>query len=82
MAPLKKPLHFSIKWNLQNKDKYDFTNLETELNALGYSLLAKQRTKDAVAIFKLNTEEFPNSWNAFDSYAESLLKDGQKGKRY
>ncbi len=30
------------------------------------------------AIFKLNTEEFPDSWNAFDSYAEGLMRNGQK----
>jgi tetratricopeptide (TPR) repeat protein len=26
----------------------------------------------------LNTEEFPTSWNAFDSYAEGLMIEGQK----
>jgi CubicO group peptidase (beta-lactamase class C family) len=75
---VEKAIAFFYQVKLQTKEKYDFTNLESELNVLGYSLLAKQRTKDAIEIFKLNTEEFPNSWNAFDSYAESLMKDGQK----
>jgi tetratricopeptide (TPR) repeat protein len=65
----------SIKTN--SKEKYDFSNVESELNSLGYHLLGKQRIPDAIAIFKLNTEEFPTSWNAFDSYAEALMNDRQ-----
>jgi CubicO group peptidase (beta-lactamase class C family) len=69
-------LHFrSIK--TKSKEKHDFSNMESELNALGYHLLGKQRIADAIAIFKLNTEEFPTSWNVFDSYAEALMNDGQ-----
>jgi CubicO group peptidase (beta-lactamase class C family) len=75
---VEKAVSFFHQAKLQAKEKYDFTNLESELNTLGYSLLSKQRSKDAVAIFKLNTEEFPKSWNAFDSYGEALMKDGQK----
>jgi len=75
---VEKAVSFFHQAKLQAKEKYDFTNLESELNTLGYSLLSKKRSKDAVAIFKLNTEEFPKSWNAFDSYGEALMKDGQK----
>jgi tetratricopeptide (TPR) repeat protein len=72
----------AIEYYRQVKSKassdYDFSTLEGELNSLGYFLLGKSRAKDAIAIFKLNTEEFPNSWNAFDSYAEALAADQQK----
>jgi CubicO group peptidase (beta-lactamase class C family) len=55
---------------------YDFS--EGELNTLGYQLLGKDRTKDAIEIFKLNVEMFPASWNPYDSLGEVYLKDGQK----
>jgi CubicO group peptidase (beta-lactamase class C family) len=55
---------------------YDFS--EGELNTLGYQLLAKERAKDAIEVFKLNTEMFPQSANPFDSLGEAYLKDGQK----
>jgi CubicO group peptidase (beta-lactamase class C family) len=77
-GPAENAISFFHQVKLQAKEKYDFTNLESALNSLGYALMGNQRVKDAVAIFKLNTEEFPKSWNAFDSYAEALMKDGQK----
>jgi CubicO group peptidase (beta-lactamase class C family) len=57
-------------------DAYDFS--ESALNQLGYMLLEKDRNADAVAIFKLNVEEYPKSGNACDSLAEAFAKDGQK----
>jgi tetratricopeptide (TPR) repeat protein len=35
---------------------------------------------EAVQVLKLNTEQFPTSSNAFDSYAEALQKNGQKAE--
>jgi CubicO group peptidase (beta-lactamase class C family) len=55
---------------------YDFS--EGELNTLGYQLLAKERTKDAIEIFKLNIEIFPAAPNPYDSLGEAYFKDGQK----
>lgn len=56
---------------------YEFN--ETEFNTLGYSYLQAGNTKAALNVFKINTLEFPNSSNAFDSYGEALMKDGQQG---
>ncbi|MGE5351057.1 MAG: serine hydrolase [Acidobacteriota bacterium] len=58
------------------KDEYAYT--EAEINNLGYNLLGAGKTDEALEIFKLNTEEFPSSSNAFDSYGEALLKKGLK----
>lgn len=60
------------------KNAYDFARAESFLNNLGYHLLQRNRVKDAVAFLKFTTEEYPESSNAFDSYAEALLKYGQK----
>lgn len=54
----------------------DYNFAEAELNVLGYALLNEKRTDDALAIFKLNTEQFPNSANPYDSYADALLAKG------
>jgi tetratricopeptide (TPR) repeat protein len=55
---------------------YDFN--EEALNQLGYRLLQQNRNADAIAIFKLNVEEYPKSGNVYDSLAEAYAKDGQK----
>lgn len=60
------------------KNVYDFSKAESFLNNLGYHLLRRNRVKDAVAFLKFTTEEYPESANAFDSYAEALMKYGQK----
>lgn len=59
------------------KTVYDFSGAETFLNNLGYFLLEKHLVKDSLFVLKLAVEEFPNSANTFDSYAEALMKNGQ-----
>ncbi len=54
-----------------------FRSPETDVNALGYRLLPTNRSA-AVRVLRLNTLAFPRSANAWDSYAESLLADGQR----
>lgn len=54
--------------------QYDFG--EQELNLLGYHLLATSRVSEATAIFRLNTECYPESGNAFDSLGEAELAAG------
>ena len=51
---------------------------EREFNALGYRLMGKGRMKDAIEIFKLNVEMYPQSANVYDSLAEAHMNDGQK----
>ncbi len=45
--------------------------VEAELNALGYRYLQSGRAAEAVAVFEINAEAFPRSWNAWDSLAEA-----------
>lgn len=67
--------YFTISEEILNKDK---GQSEDEINAWGYLLLNKGEIQKAVEVFKLNVFLHPESWNAYDSYAEALLKDGQK----
>lgn len=60
----------------KDKASYDFD--ENAINTLGYNYLGEGKTAEALAVLKINVEEFPKSFNAYDSYAEALMKDGQK----
>jgi dienelactone hydrolase len=51
---------------------------ERELNDLGYRLLAAGKGHEAVSIFKLNAETFPNSANAYDSLGEACELTGER----
>ena len=57
-------------------DAYDLR--EAELNMLGYTLLGQKKFEDAIAVFKLNLEAFPESANCYDSLAEGYMAAGQK----
>jgi len=60
----------------ENKYKSEYDLSEVSLNDVGYDLIEEKRNKDALAIFKVNSELYPNSSNAYDSYGESLLAIG------
>ena len=49
---------------------------EGAINTIGYSLLNKERFADALRVFQLNVDVFPESFNVYDSYAEALMKNG------
>jgi CubicO group peptidase (beta-lactamase class C family) len=58
------------------KDSYNFR--ETELNNLGYQLIAKGKIKEAIEILKLNVEAYPDAFNTYDSLGEAYLINGDK----
>lgn len=51
---------------------------ETWFNHFGYNLMKEGKKNDALKIFKLNTELYPNEYNTFDSYGDCLLQLGDK----
>lgn len=57
---------------------YNFST--DQLNQLGYYYLGKNKIDYSIAIFKINVEAFPKSSNVYDSYAEALLRNGEKEK--
>ena len=79
-----------LQFEKLQKDSIHYRLSEDEFNVLGYDLMSSNQIalpmegsipghlSAAIAVFKLNTELFPQSWNAFDSYGEALLKNGQK----
>ncbi|WP_139316598.1 DUF6090 family protein [Algoriphagus marinus] len=60
----------------QDNDKANYDISENQINRLGYLLMEQEKNQDALKIFKLNTELYPNGFNTYDSYGECLLKLG------
>jgi len=59
-----------------NSEDYDFR--EFNLNLFGYSLLGKNKFDEAIKIFRLNTRNFPESANVYDSLGEAYERLGDK----
>lgn len=59
------------------KDSGKYYFLEAEFNALGYRFIQHGDHETAIAVFKLNAQLYPDSWNVYDSLAEAYMRDGQ-----
>ena len=46
---------------------------QSQLNRVGYWFLSRQRTAEAVIVFRLNVDEYPNASNPYDSLGEAYL---------
>ncbi len=53
---------------------------EGELNALGYQLIRTKKFTEAIHIFQLNIEAYPQSSNAYDSLGEAYIDAGNKAE--
>lgn len=58
------------------EDQYYFD--EVEMNRPGYQLISQDKLKEAIAIFKMNVEIFPEAWNVYDSLGEGDMLLGEK----
>ena len=54
--------------------------VESMVNRAGYRLLRNGEVERAIVTFRINTERFPDSWNVWDSYAESWLTAGDTAR--
>ena len=59
---------------LTRRDIYDFS--EDDLIALGYRLINMHKYNEAIAVLGLSVEEYPASYNAYDSLAEAYMDNG------
>ena len=65
------------KFNAWKSDKaYSLT--EGEVNQLGYELMGDGKLTESIAVFTLNAEAFPTSYNVYDSRGEAYMKAGNK----
>ncbi len=63
--------------NIRRSDPQSPLVAEPKINGLGYALLNLKKYPDALAVFRMNTEDFPQSANTYDSYAEALFDSGK-----
>lgn len=86
------PAAARAKLFILKNDSLHYYLSEDEMNLLGYDLMGGpnnpnpyhfpevRKYQEALETFKLNMELFPQSWNAYDSYGEILLKMGYKNE--
>lgn len=69
--------HFEV---ISERLSYPIHPPEVLVNRVGYRMLRTGATDKAIEFFTLNTANFPNSYNAFDSLGEAYAKGGDKVK--
>jgi TolA-binding protein len=60
------------------KQSKDYYVTEIQLNNLGYRLLGMKKVREAIEIYKLNVEAYPQSANVYDSLGEAYTVNGDK----
>jgi len=58
--------------------KNDEHSTEAEINTIGYRLMANKKLEQAIEVFKLNTQLYPESFNTWDSLGEAFAAAGKK----
>ena len=51
---------------------------EADINNRGYQLLGEKKYSEALAVFRKNVKDHPDSWNCHDSLGEALAASGDK----
>ncbi len=73
------PVTLRKKFSHLRKSHPDFEpHAERVLNDLGYEILEMKRNEEAIAVFKINADSFPESWNVYDSLGEAYMIIGNK----
>jgi tetratricopeptide (TPR) repeat protein len=50
---------------------------ERSINSAGYALMADGKVKEAIELFKMNVQLYPQSWNVYDSLGEAYANAGE-----
>lgn len=80
--PLELLLEGKIKDAMEGYQKIKVSNpddpyiSENRFNMLGYSFIYQGKLQLAIAVFKINVELYPESWNVYDSMGEAYMLNG------
>jgi len=77
-AALQSYLSALKQYKKEKAEKFDTKEIEDGINSIAYDYLKKEDFIKAIEIFRINTKNFPESANTYDSLAEAYLKNGQK----
>jgi tetratricopeptide (TPR) repeat protein len=53
---------------------------QRSVNGIGYAFLRDRKPHEAVLVFELNVEDYPDAWNAHDSLGEALAAAGETAR--
>lgn len=67
-------------WELKKNQSENIDFNEDELNNLGYYYLQKEELEKAIAVFKINVDAYPDSFNVYDSLGEAFMESGDNEK--
>jgi tetratricopeptide (TPR) repeat protein len=69
-----------LRQNSVARSSYELndSNVEAGLNTQGYKLIQLKKLEEAIKVFTLNTQLFPNAYNTWDSLAEAYMEKGEK----
>ena len=62
--------------SLRSGNPKEFNFREAELNRLGVELLRQKKIDEAIAVLKLNAEQYPQSFSVFDSLGDAYVAAG------
>jgi len=65
---------------VKQRDPGAFLFPEGVMNIVAYGYMQAGKIKEAIELFQLNAEAYPDSANVYDSLADGYLADGQKEK--
>ncbi|MEO8150377.1 MAG: hypothetical protein ABI723_22280 [Bacteroidia bacterium] len=69
---------YAVDYKNNPLHRYVAERLEADINQEGYNQIQKGKHETANGLFEINIKLFPESANAFDSYAESFMNMGKK----
>ncbi|MFT5053841.1 MAG: CubicO group peptidase (beta-lactamase class C family) [Psychroserpens sp.] len=72
----KKGIEAGVSFYHLVKDSSNYYISEGQMNTIGYEFIWDDKLSEAIAVFKLNVDAFPEAFNTYDSYAEVLLTQG------
>lgn len=70
---------YKVFKKLKKEDFEGYYRSESDLNGIGYSVI-ESNTKEAIKIFKMNVELYPESFNVYDSLGEAYMINGDTKK--